>query len=122
MQSPNSLNSQQTDISLFFNVLNENIYTDIRFVQLMSLIKDKPYGYTYACYTESCYLKDNIYIPVFHTLYLASKLHNIVLADTNDSWVVETFPNNKYYIISDMKNDKLNKIQIINHLSEIGAA
>lgn len=118
MQYPNSLDNKHIDISLFFNVLNDNVYTDNRYNQLISLIQNSPTKYVYACYTESCYLKDNIYIPVFHTLYLASKFHNVVLNDPNDSWLVDAFPNNNYYIVSD--NIKINKVKTIKTLDQIG--
>lgn len=122
MLSLNSTNNKNIDISLFFNILNDNIYKDNRFIQLLSLINENSHRYTYACYSESSYLKENIYIPVFHTLYLASKFHNVILENINDSWLVETFPNNSYYILSDNKSEllQLNKVKIINNLREIG--
>lgn len=122
MLSLNSTNNENIDISLFFNILNDNIYKDNRFIQLLSLINENSHRYTYACYSESSYLKENIYIPVFHTLYLASKFHNVILENINDSWLVETFPNNSYYILSDNKSEllQLNKVKIINNLREIG--
>lgn len=123
MQSTNLLNSTHTDLSLFFNILNDNIFSDDRFIQLMTLVEKDPNKYIYACYSESSYLKQNIYIPIFHTLYLASKHHNVILNDTNDLWLLDTFPNNTYYIMSNNNqsiDNKLN-IKIINNLSEIGA-
>jgi len=122
MPSLNSINNQHIDISLFFNILNNNIYKDNRFIQLLSLVNEDPRKYTYACYTESSYLKENIYIPVFHTLYLASKFHNVIIENINDSWLVETFPNNNYYILSNNESELLesHKIKIINNLREIG--
>ena len=90
-------------------------------MQLLSLVNDKPHQYTYACYTESSYLKENIYIPVFHTIYLSSKFHHVVLEDINDAWLISAFPNNNYYILSDKASGlDLNKIKIINHLNQIG--
>lgn len=121
MQSVSSLN-KNIDISLFFSVLNDTIYTDIRFNELLTLIKENPYKYTYACYTESCFLKSNIYIPIFHTLYLASKHHHVVLSDNNDFWVIDVFPNNTYYILTTDTDQSIlnNKVKLINSLKQIG--
>lgn len=118
MQLQNFTNNKNIDISLFFNILNDNIYKDNRFIELMSLVKNDPYKYTYACYTESSYLKDNIYIPVFHTLYLANKLHHVILENANDDWLIDAFPNNKYYILSD--NLSVTGATTIHSLTQIG--
>lgn len=119
MQLQNFTNNKNIDISLFFNVLNDNIYKDNRFIELMSLVKNDPYKYTYACYTESSYLKDNIYIPVFHTLYLGNKFHHVVLENANDDWLIDTFPNNQYYILSD-DNPSVTGATTIHSLTQIG--
>lgn len=123
MRLINSLNNQHTDLSLFSNILNDDIFSDNRFVQLMDLVEKAPNKYVYACYSESSYLKQNIYIPIFHTLYLASKHHNVILNNTDDLWLLDTFPNNTYYIMLADKQaiDSKFNIRIINHLSEIGA-
>lgn len=118
MQLQNFTNNNNIDISLFFTVLDDSIYKDNRFIELMTLVKNDPYKYTYACYTESSYLKDNIYIPVFHTLYLANKFHHVILENPNDDWLIGIFPNNKYYILSD--DQSAPGVTRINSLTQIG--
>lgn len=124
MQSINlSNNKTPIDISIFCLSIDENIFKDERFIQLLDLIKIEPYKYVYSFYTESVLLGENVYIPIFHTLYLSSKNHNVIIGTSDDLWLINAFPNNTYYILEN-KEDKFDytnyKIKKINNLKSIG--
>jgi hypothetical protein len=100
MLSTNSYpKTEHTDISLYYTILDDKIYSDAKFIELMNIVNDNPTQYIYSLYTETCLLKNNIYVPVFHTLYLSSKHHNVIINNEEEAWLSEVFPNNTYYII-----------------------
>jgi hypothetical protein len=118
-----SLKNNHIDISIYHSVLNENIYNNKIFLELISLVEKHPNKYIYSFYTETCLIKDNIYIPVFHTLYLSCKHHNVIINSEQDFWLQQIFPNNTYYFITDQYDNskKLdNNILCIRSISEIG--
>jgi len=117
--------NKHIDISLYYGVLNDPLYKDKGFLELISLIQINSSQYIYSLYTEKCLIKDNIYIPVFHTIYLSCKHHNVIVNSEQDFWLQEVFPNNTYYFITDQYDSfkKLdNNILTIRSISEIGDA
>lgn len=124
MQSINSsLKNKHIDISLYYSILTENIYNNQTFLELISLIDMNPNKYIYSFYTETCLIKENIYVPIFHTIYLSCKHHNVIVNSEEDFWLPEVFPNNTYYLLTD-KYDSFQKLEkniiSIKSLSEIG--
>lgn len=123
MLSKNLL-KQSIDINLFFSVVTDQIFKDERFVQLMNmLIKPENLNkYTGTIYTDSNMLTTNIFIPIFHTLYIGCKNNNVVLESQEDIWVPSVFPNNKYFILKP-QNDDTNYgeygISVIDHIEEV---
>ncbi len=106
MQSTNLLNNTKIDISLYYKTIDDKIFKDQRFVDLMNLLlkEDNLYKYSYAFYTDSFLLKSNLYIPNFHTMYLSAHNHNVVIGDEKDVWLLDIFKHNKYYILDNPKD------------------
>jgi hypothetical protein len=61
--------------------------------------------YRFAIYSDSSSMNINIFMPIFHTLYLGSSNHNVLIFDSEDLWLIDQFPNNKYYIIKTPKDE-----------------
>lgn len=124
MQSINSLKKSEVDISLYYKSLTNNIFKSFIFVDLMNkLIQDKLVaGSRFAIYTDINVLTTNILVPVFHTMYLGSTNHNVILENSDDLWLIQTFTNNKYFIIPKEDDDfdytpyNVTKIQSISEI------
>jgi|694.fasta_scaffold00762_60 hypothetical protein len=95
--------SKIIDISLYYKTIDENIFKEQAFVELINMLvkKELIYKYKYAFYTDAYLLKTNIYIPNFHTMYLANGSHNVVIKNSEDLWLLEIFNNNRYYVLDD---------------------
>lgn len=109
MQLTNLSNNKTVDISIYYSQISENIFKDTIFIDLMNNIIQEKYLYSYrfAIYTDLNLLQTNIFIPVFHTIYLGSSKHNVIISNDNDLWLLNTFTNNNYYILHN-KNDEFN--------------
>ena len=119
-----NLSKQTNSISLYFKYIDESIFKEHRFVDLMNLIlkHNKLFEVNYAFYTDNNLLKTNIYIPTFHTMYLYNNTHNVVIEDSEDIWLIDTFSNNKYYVMpkkEDTYDYKQHNIKIIDKIQEI---
>ena len=100
MQSINLSENKLVDISIYSKKLDNSIFKDFRFVDLINnLIKSDEHNYKFAIYTDSSVLPANILVPVFHTFYLGCYEHNVLISDHKDLWLMNIFTNNKYYII-----------------------
>lgn len=106
MQSPNSSKKYPINISLYYPVLNDKVFEDLRFIQLMNMIikKDALNKYIYALYGDINAIKMNLFIPVFHTAYLGCQNNNVIIGSESETWLIDSFPNNKYYILEDKNN------------------
>lgn len=120
-----NLSQNTIDVSLYCRVLTNDIFKDFRFVDLMNtLIKqvDRLNKYRFAIYSDSSHMNINIFIPIFHTIYIGSSNHNVLIFDSEDLWLIDQFPNNNYYIIKAPKDQfdysKFN-IKEINTIKEI---
>jgi hypothetical protein len=109
-------------ISLYYEQVDEKIFSNKKFSQLISLI-EKNKDINYALYTDNFLLKNNIFIPNFHTIYLSYGNHNVIIDEIKDLWLIETFKNNKYYFLikedlqhSDLENIKITKITNISEI------
>lgn len=122
MAYQNSLINTQHSISFFCKIIDNSLGNDSRYIQLLEIIKEYPLT-NYAFYSDNIILKNNFFIPLFHTMYLGNGNHNVVLSDEDDIWLTDIFTNNKYYILkTNSLHDTIinnNKIQIISHLKEI---
>ena len=125
MESPNLSKKTPINISLFYPVITNDIFNDHRFNSLLNvLIKldDTASPYTYALYSDASVLTSNIYIPIFHTIYLGCTTNNVVIANDKDLWLLNTYSHNHYYIFDDEKDTfdySSYKITKINHLTKI---
>lgn len=123
-----NLSKNLTNISIFSKVLTDEIFEDLRFVQLMELLtKQKElYKYTYCFFCDYSDLKDSLFVPIFHTSYLSSKINNVLIKDSDDVWVTKVFPHNNFYILKTHTIDNFNygeyNINIIDNIKEIGLA
>ena len=125
MESPNLSKKTPINISLFYPTITNDIFNDHRFNSLLNvLIKldDTASPYTYALYSDASVLTSNIYIPIFHTIYLGCTTNNVVIANDKDLWLLNTYSHNHYYIFKDEKDTfdySSYKITKINHLTKI---
>ena len=124
MQLINSSNKHTVNISIFDRILDDRIFQDFRFVQLMNMlinIKDK-HKYSYCFYCDQSALKTNIFIPIFHTMYLSCQNNNVLIKNHEDVWLSDTFKNNKYFVLRN-KDDNFDyanhNIKVIDNIQEI---
>lgn len=125
MLSTNSSKTSPINISIFEKRLSSNILKDDRYSQLTQLLSDKNNipKYRYAFYTDVNELKQNIFVPIFHTLYLGCSNNNVIIGSSNDIWLADSFTNNKYFILkSSLKDEQLSNdlICVIDHINQIG--
>lgn len=124
MQSINLSKKSPINISIFTSSLDDSIFEDIRFIQLMDILakSENLDKYTYCFYCDTSMIKGNVFIPIFHTMYLSCKINNVLIKDKSDLWITNLFKHNKYYIIVDDQNNfdysDYNVIKI-NHIKEI---
>lgn len=117
-----NLSKNTTDISLYYKYIDENIFNDKRFIELMNLVSDNNLykNIRYACYCDSFLLRKNIFIPNFHTIYLSNNKHNVILGNPEESWLIDIFPNNQYYLLANNVTDQLdNRINIISSIKNL---
>jgi len=107
MQLTNLSKNIRSDISIYRQKLSEDIYKDFVFIDLMNKLLQKKVGcdHKFAIYTDISLISTQILIPIFHTMYLGSSNHNVIIEDSNDLWLIQTFKNNKYYIIPKITDD-----------------
>jgi hypothetical protein len=121
MEYQNSSVKTLTNIGLFCREIDRQIYGDTRYLQLMEVVKEYPMT-NYALYSDSILIKENLFMPIFHTMYLANGINAIILANTDDFWITEIFTNNIYYIIDQSNGGSRvenQKIKTIKHIREI---
>ena len=124
MQLINSLKNYPINIAIFQQKLTNDILYDQRLVELLSLLEDESNlsKYRYALYTDTNELKSNIFIPVFHSSYLACSTNHVVISHSEEMWIREIFSHNEYYILSSMINETSNfdqYLKIINTMGDI---
>lgn len=124
MQSQNLSKKSLTNISIFTKHLTDEIFKDFRFVQLMNLLikSENLDKFTYCFYCDSSMVKTNIFIPVFHTMYMSCRTNNVLIKDHNDLWIKDVFKHNKYYVLKneeDTFNYDIVGVTKINDIKEI---
>lgn len=127
MQSIDS--SKQTfkriNIGFFYSTVDSNTYKDTRLVELLNIVsqKDNINKYNYAIYTDHCLLKTNMFIPIFHTIYIGCIRNNIIIPNHYDIWVSQIFENNNYYMFNNDKDKEFDysnfNIKFIDSIKEI---
>lgn len=124
MESTNLLNPIK-NISLFYPIIDEKIFKDQKFIELMNILiqKDNITRYTYALYTDTFLLRTNLFIPAFNTLYLSCNNNNVILNNDEDIWLTKLFTNNNYFILKENTNTETNyndhNIKIINLVKDV---
>lgn len=125
MQSTNLSNKHITNISIFSRFLGDEIFQDFRFVQLMNMLikQNEKHRYSYCFYCDQCLLKTNIFIPVFHTMYLACQNNNVLIKNHEDLWLLDTFKNNKYFVLKNSEDSfdySAHGVMVIDSIHQIG--
>lgn len=123
MSSPDLLKNIITNIGIYYHEITGNIYKDPRFVELQQILAEPQNlnKYTYSLYSDTNLLATNIFMPIFHSIYLASGTINVILESEKDLWLVEAFPNNKYFYYGENEEiAKCPKVKNIKSLTEIG--
>lgn len=124
MQSLDLLKNIPINLGLYFHEITQQIYQDPRFVELQQLLsnKDNLNKYIYSLYSDTNLLTNNLFMPIFHSVYLASGQSNIIIESDNDLWLLGAFPNNLYFYMGDSDEEirKNPRIKIIKSITEIG--
>lgn len=113
-----NFSKKTNEIALYYKIVDEKIYKDNRFKSLMELVNNET-NINYALYTDNFLLKNNLFIPNFHTIYLAVGNHKVIIDKIEDLWLVDTFKNNEYYFllqesaVPEIKNTEIIKINKI---------
>lgn len=124
MPSIDSSKTSTINISVFYKILSNNIIKEKPTVELLQLLNEKEniYKYQYAFYADINELNSNIFIPVFHTMFLGCSNNNVIIGKQEDQWICELFPNNRYYMFENSQNNadlSSKNITIINSIKEI---
>jgi hypothetical protein len=119
MQSTNSLKEYPIQISFYYNQVTNEIFKDKNFIEINEFLSDKNNigKYTYSIYTDLNLLKPNIFVPIFDTIYLASRNHNVVLNSTNDFWLCDLYKQNKYFFVGSCDHKSIQSIESITEIS-----
>lgn len=88
------------DIAIACSHLNQKMYENPCFQELLNLIKDEEFNrnYNYAIYTDEMSVKENLFIPRFHTYYLQSKTKDVILLDKESLTIAEVYGHHRFYI------------------------
>lgn len=125
MQSPDSSKNTPLNLGLYFYEINQQISQDPRFIELQQILSDEESlnKYIYSLYSDTNLLANNLFMPILHTIYLASGQSNIIIESDKDLWLVDAFPNNLYFYMGESSEeiDKNPKIKMIKSIKEIGA-
>lgn len=125
MASTNLLKPTVKNISLFYTVVDETLFKDQQFIELMNILiqKQNTDKYSYAIYADSNMLKTNLFVPTFHTIYLACRHNNVILGGDDDLWVSKIFTNNSYFMLKENSNKETNyneyNVKIISGVKEL---
>jgi hypothetical protein len=112
------------NIALYYNEITQDILTDPRFVELQTMLSEKENlnKYIYALYSDINLLRENLFMPIFHSIYLGSGKANVILESINDDWLLSAFPNNTYFYMGDdettLNNEKIIKIKSIKEIGQ----
>lgn len=106
MESQNLSKTQLNNLAIYYKIIDNNIFNDSRYIEFMNIIMQNRsfLAYNYAFYTDSYILRNNIFMPVFHTMYLASGSKKVLVEDHQDLWLIDVFNNNEFYIIQNEKD------------------
>lgn len=123
MQSPDSSKNTPLSLGLYFHEITQNIYQDPRFIELQQILSNEENlnRYIYSLYSDTNLLASNLFMPIFHSIYLASGRSNIVIESDQDLWLIDAFPNNLYFYMGN--NEEINKspqVKSIKSITEIG--
>lgn len=89
-------------IAIYYDThINEKILKeDVCVNELMLLNNDYKFAinFTYAIYTDMHSMKDNMFIPIFHSFYLNSDPKIVILRGSNVDDILELYPYHQFVI------------------------
>lgn len=119
-------------IALAYSSFTNDTYQDTAYQEILEKIDDNNFNmtYTYAIYTDHFMVKENIFLPIFHTYYLNSSPKLVILRNKECYDLPIVYPYHKYYIYDsyDTSQDDCEKIKqlaktdhvyVINSLKDI---
>lgn len=106
---------------MYFTKIDKSILQSPLVKELFSITSSKENinKYIYAFYSDTNLLSENIFIPIFHTMYLGCQKNNVILMDENSLWVPQIFTNNNFYYYADKTIDIDTNIKKISSIKEI---
>ena len=128
LQRPNN----KDHIALVYQIFTQQDYNDEAYKEIIKHLNNNAFNlkYTYAIYTDQCMVKENIFLPIFHTYYLNSAPKKVILRQDGCFDLPLVYPYHEYYIyrsLSDVENvvqqlekaSPKTKITIIDSLKDI---
>jgi hypothetical protein len=119
-------------IALAFSVFTSENYKDVAYQEILNEINNNNFNmsYTYAIYSDQCMVKENIFLPIFHSYYLNSDPKLVILRSKECYDLPIVYNYHEYFIynespessiiVDQMKSTIPNvKISLINSLKDI---
>jgi hypothetical protein len=113
-------------LAVAYSVFSTSSYSEPCFKELSQLVLDDKFNktFTYAIYCDDFIVKENIFVPRFHTYYLNSETKDVIIMDEHLIDLPEIYNHHKYYIYNN--EELLNKfvekhinVQHVNSIKDI---
>lgn len=87
------------------SVFSQDTYETACFQELVSLMLDDDFkrNVVYAIYCDEMIVKENIFVPKFHTYYLHSDTKDVVILDEKLIDLPKVYNHHRYYIYGNKK-------------------
>ncbi len=94
LQRPND----RKHIAVVYSSFNNDSIQDDAMKELLSLSTDNSFNlsFTYAVYTDQSFIKENLFIPIFHTYYLNSDSKYVILRSKDEYDLPYVYKHHKY--------------------------
>lgn len=111
LQRPNN----RKHIALVYNSFNNDTIKDEALQEILSMIGDNSFNLncTYGIYTDQSFVKENLFIPIFHTYYLNSDLKYVILRSKDEYDIPYVYKHHEYYLYGpkDKTEEDLKELQ-----------
>lgn len=98
-QRPNNRNH----IALAYGIFNNDSINNEPLQEILSLLKNNAFNlsFTYGIYTDQNFVKENLFMPIFHTYYLNSDSKYVVLTSELTYDLPYVYTHHKYLLYGD---------------------
>jgi len=101
-------NIKTNNIALLYSEFNKTNYEDSAFKEIIDLLNDKiiSLDFNYAIYCDTHFVKEHIFLPIFHTYYLNCDKKHVVILSPEMYEIIELYPFHSYYLYGDKEKTK----------------